>query len=67
MLKLSDENLATLRSAAAPLSPWLRTRLLEDIAEACGGKSDLGGGEFHRIAHACAQRLLNGDDIDGRR
>jgi hypothetical protein len=67
MLRLSDENLATLQTAAAPLSPRLRARLLEDIAEACRGKSDLGGGEFHRIAHACVSRLMNGDGIDGRR
>jgi hypothetical protein len=66
MLKLSDENLNTLRSAASPLSPRLRARLVQDIAEACGGKPDLGPGEFHRIAHACAHRLMNGDGIDGR-
>jgi hypothetical protein len=67
MLKLSDENLRTLQSAAAPLSPRLRSRLLQDVAAACRGKSDLGAGEFHRIAHACVRHIVNGDGIDGRR
>jgi hypothetical protein len=46
MLRLSDENLDTLRTAAAPLDPRDRARFLEAVAEACQGKSDLGGGEF---------------------
>jgi hypothetical protein len=46
--------------AALERAKTVRKILLADIPEACRGKSDLGGGEFHRIAHACAHRLMNG-------
>jgi len=67
MLALTDENLKTLQTVAAPIAPKLRARFLEDVAAACRGKADLGPGEFHRIARACARRIMNGDGIDGRR
>jgi hypothetical protein len=74
MLALTDENLKTLQTVAAPIEPKLRGRLLEAVAEACRGRPDLGPGEFHRIAHTCARRVMrdrgNGqlsDGIEGRR
>jgi hypothetical protein len=42
MLQLTDENLATLQTVAAPIAPKLRARFLEDVAAACRGKPDLG-------------------------
>jgi DNA-binding MurR/RpiR family transcriptional regulator len=56
MLKLSDENLATLRTAAEPLDPRDRTRFVECVAETVHGH-DLGGGEFHRVCRALAAQF----------
>jgi hypothetical protein len=61
MLKLSDENLHTLQTAAAPINPRLRGRLLE-AAEACKNNPSPGEGEFHRIVRNCVRAVMNGDD-----
>jgi hypothetical protein len=37
MLRLTDENLATLQTVAAPIEPKLRSRFLETVAEARAG------------------------------
>jgi hypothetical protein len=59
VLRLSDENLETLRTAAAPIDPRLRPRFLQAVAAAMRDP-DPGPGEFHRIAHDCARKVMNG-------
>jgi hypothetical protein len=60
MLRLSDENLDTLQTAAAPIDPRDRGRFLESIAEALRDRPDPDGGEFHRVCHAIASRFRPG-------
>jgi hypothetical protein len=73
MLRLSDENLATLRMAAAPLDPRDRGHFLEAVAEAVRDHPNPDSGEFHRACHALASRFRLArsdadppDAIDGR-
>jgi hypothetical protein len=57
MLKLTNENLDTLRTAAAPLDPRDRGRYLEAVAEAMRDHPNPDGGEFHRVCRAIASRF----------
>ena len=59
MLKLTNENLDTLRTAAAPLDPRDRGKFLQAVAEAMRDhpNPDGGGGEFHRVCRAIASRF----------
>jgi hypothetical protein len=57
MLKLTNENLDTLRTAATPLDPRDRGRYLEAVAEAMRDCPNPDGGEFHRVVHAIARRF----------
>jgi hypothetical protein len=73
VLRLSDENLRTLRSAATPISSRDRARYLEAVAAACKNNPDPGVGEFHRICRAIARQIVSdrsnagvSDTIDGR-
>jgi hypothetical protein len=73
MLKLTNENLDTLRTAAAPIDPRDRGAFLERVAEALHDRPDPEGGEFHRVVHAIARRFRlarsdadPADAIDGR-
>ena len=73
VLKLNDENLATLRSAAAPLDPRDRGNYLAAVAEAVRDHPNLAGGEFHRVCRAIASRFRPArtdadpaDALDGR-
>jgi len=73
MGRLSDENLNTLRAAAAPLDPRDRGRYLECVAEAMRDRPNPDGGEFYRVCRAIASpfRLARSDAdpadvVDGR-
>jgi hypothetical protein len=73
MLKLTNENLDTLRAAAAPIDPRDRGRFLEAVAEAMRDRPNPDGGEFHRVCRAVASRFRAArsdadpaDAIDGR-
>jgi hypothetical protein len=73
MLKLNDENLATLRTAAAALDPRDRGRYLEAVAESLRDCPDPDSGEFHRVCRAIASRFRPArtdadpaDALDGR-
>jgi hypothetical protein len=55
-----DENWETLRTAAEPIDPNLRSRYLEDVAAACSSKGDLCAGDFRRLCHTVARRIMNG-------
>jgi hypothetical protein len=73
MGRLSDENLNTLRAAAAPLDPRDRGRYLEAVAEAVQDHPNPDGGEFHRVCRAIASRFRfartdadPADALDGR-
>jgi hypothetical protein len=57
MLRLSNENLNTLQTAAAPLDPRDRGRYLEAVAEAMRDRPNPDGGEFHRVCRAIASRF----------
>jgi hypothetical protein len=57
MFKLTNENLDTLRTAAAPLDPRDRGRYLEAVAEAMRDCPNPDGGEFHRVVHTIARRF----------
>jgi hypothetical protein len=57
MLRLTNENLDTLRTAAAPLDPRDRGRYLEAVAEALRDHPNLDGGEFHRVCRAIAAQF----------
>ena len=73
MLRLSDENLATLQTAAAPLDPRDRGSFLEAVAEALRDHpTNPDSGEFHRACRAIASRFRSArtdadpeDAIDG--
>jgi hypothetical protein len=72
LLRLSDENLRTLQTTAAPLDPRDRARYLEAVAEALRDHPDLRSGEFHRACRAIASRFRSArsdadpeDAIDG--
>jgi hypothetical protein len=71
VLKLTSENLDTLRAAAAPIDPRNRGRFLEAVAEAMRDRPNPDGGEFHRVCRAITARFRPaytdaGDVIDGR-
>jgi hypothetical protein len=73
VLKLTNENLDTLRTAAAPIDPRDRGRYLEAVAEAMRDRPNLDGGEFHRVCRVIASRFRAArsdadpaDAIDGR-
>jgi hypothetical protein len=73
MLKLTTENLETLRMAAAPIDPRDRARFCEAVAEAVRDYPDPGAGEFSRLCRAIASRfrrarsgIPDSDVIDGR-
>ena len=73
MLKLTNENLDTLRTAATALDPRDRGRYLEAVAEAMRDHPNPDSGEFHRICRAIASRFRPArsdadpaDAIDGR-
>jgi hypothetical protein len=57
MLKLTSENLDTLRAAAAPLDPRDRGDFLEAVAEALRDHPNPDGGEFHRVCRALASHF----------
>jgi hypothetical protein len=57
LLRLSDENLATLQTTAAPLDPRDRVRYLEAVAEALRDHPNPDSGEFHRACRAVASRF----------
>jgi hypothetical protein len=73
LLRLSDENLATLHTAAAPRDPRDRGRFLEAGADALRDHPNPDSGEFRRACRAVASRFrlarsdADPDDaIDGR-
>ena len=73
MLRLTNENLNTLRAAAAPIDPRDRGRYLEAVAEAMRDRPNPDGGEFYRVGRAIASRFRlarsdadPADAIDGR-
>jgi hypothetical protein len=73
MLRLSDENLNTLRTVATALDPRDRGRFLECVAEAMRDHPNPDGGEFHRVCRTIAARLRPArsdadpaDALDGR-
>jgi hypothetical protein len=73
MLKLTSENLNTLRTAAAPIDPRDRGRYLEAVAEVLRDHPNPDGGEFYRACRAVAARFRPArtdadpaDALDGR-
>lgn len=53
MIRLSDQQLATLHELALPVPPRLRRAYLQHVADALVGKADVGDADVYK---ACAAR-----------
>jgi hypothetical protein len=68
LLSLDDEQLAIIKTSAAPLQPWQRDRFLKDVAREIERHSgEIGPGVMARIARMAQRRLLNGSAAKFRR
>jgi hypothetical protein len=57
MISFTDQQLAALRAAAKPLSPWDRSRFLQIVADRLMGK-DLGDGAVYRVIRETQREFL---------
>ena len=61
ILSFDDQELAALRTAATPLSPWQRNQFLKDVAHELGRCREIGPDTVARVATVVQHRLTNGD------
>jgi hypothetical protein len=66
LISFDNQELAVLRTAAAPLPPWQRDQFLQDVAHELGQCQKIEPGTVARVATAVQQRLSNGDGAQSR-
>ena len=62
-LRLTDDELTAVMSAAAPLDVAMRDVFLQQVASALGGYREIGPGIVHRICAETQARYFNPPDL----